>query len=186
MKKLLLLLILPLLWACQKEEPVILEPTFELTLNDNIIDTESFYRVINTYGGIKTEDGVTTKLFVLYLQRDEGDPRLNSEHFAVILKDTNANSDGELLDVGTYDHLNTDSKQISLEIPGPDDYIVYATSVVLDAGQLGGQHSGLICLEAEGEFWNPYQQAFYTVTAKLENYPIGRDVESTPYSYLLD
>ena len=180
MKKLLLLLILPLLWACQKEEPVILEPTFELTLNDNIIDTESFYRVINTYGGIKTEDGVTTKLFVLYLQRDEGDPRLNSEHFAVILKDTNAIDNGILLDVGTYDHLGTDSKQTSLEIPGPDDYIVQATSLVQDI------HNGLICLDASGEFWNPYQQAFYTVTAKLENYPIGQDVESTPYGYLLD
>ena len=180
MKKLLLLLILPLLWACQKEEPVILEPTFELTLNDNIIDTESFYRVINTYGGIKTEDGVTTKLFVLYLQRDEGNPRLNSEHFAVILKDTNAIDNGILLDVGTYDHLGTDSKQTSLEIPGPDDYIVQATSLVQDI------HNGLICLDASGEFWNPYQQAFYTVTAKLENYPIGQDVESTPYGYLLD
>lgn len=180
MKKLLLLLILPLLWACQKEEPVILEPTFELTLNDNIIDTESFYRVINTYGGVKTEDGVTTKLFVLYLQRDEGNPRLNSEHFAVILKDTNAIDNGILLDVGTYDHLGTDSKQTSLEIPGPDDYIVQATSLVQDI------HNGLICLDASGEFWNPYQQAFYTVTAKLENYPIGQDVESTPYGYLLD
>tara|TARA_B110000211_G_scaffold89575_1_gene104632 strand:+ start:115 stop:657 length:543 start_codon:yes stop_codon:yes gene_type:complete len=180
MKKLLLLLILPLLWACQKEEPVILEPTFELTLNDNIIDTESFYRVINTYGGIKTEDGVTTKLFVLYLQRDEGNPRLNSEHFAVILKDTNAIDNGILLDIGTYDHLGTDSKQTSLEIPGPDDYIVQATSLVQDI------HNGLICLDASGEFWNPYQQAFYTVTAKLENYPIGQDVESTPYGYLLD
>ena len=180
MKKLLLLLILPLLWACQKEEPVILEPTFELTLNDNIIDTESFYRVINTYGGIKTEDGVTTKLFVLYLQRDEGDPRLNSEHFAVILKDTNAIDNEILLDVGTYDHLGTNSKQTSLEIPGPDDYIVQATSLVQDV------HNGLICLDASGEFWNPYQQAFYTVTAKLENYPIGQDVESTPYGYLLD
>ena len=180
MKKLLLLLILPLLWTCQKEEPVILEPTFELTLNNNIIDTESFYRVINTYGGIKTEDGVTTKLFVLYLQRDEGDPRLNSEHFAVILKDTNAIDNGILLDVGTYDHLGTDSKQTSLEIPGPDDYIVQATSLVQDI------HNGLICLDASGEFWNPYQQAFYTVTAKLENYPIGQDVESTPYGYLLD
>ena len=187
MKKLLLIfLLLPLIWSCQKEEPIELIPTFELTLNGDSVDTESFYRVINTYGGIKTENGITTKIFILYLQRDEGNPRLNSEHFAVILKDTNAIDDGELLDVGTYDHLGTDSKQTLLEIPGPDDYIVYASSVVFDAGQLGGPHSGLICLEAEGEFWNPYQQAFYTVTAKLENYPIGRDVEGTPYGYLLD
>jgi len=186
MKKLLLLLTLTLFLGCSKEDEEVLIPTFELTLNGNVVDTESFYRVINTYGGIKTENGITTKIFILYLQRDEGDPRLNSEHFAVILKDTNALDDGELLDVGTYDHLGTDSKQTLLEIPGPDDYIVYASSVVFDAGQLGGPHSGLICLEAEGEFWNPYQQAFYTVTAKLDNYPIGRDVEGTPYGYLLN
>lgn len=186
MKKLLLILLLPLFLACEKDESIALEPTFELTLNGNVVDTDSFYRIVSTYGGFKTENGVTTKLFVLYLQRDEGNPRLNSEHFAVILKDTNAVNDGMLLDVGTYDHLGTDSKQTSLEIPGPDDYIVYATAEVFDAGQLGGPHSGLICLEAEGEFWNPYQQAFYTVTAKLDNYPIGRDVEGTPYGYLLD
>ena len=129
---------------------------------------------------IVKRNGVTTKLFVLYLQRDEGNPRLNSEHFAVILKDTNAIDNGILLDIGTYDHLGTDSKQTSLEIPGPDDYIVQATSLVQDI------HNGLICLDASGEFWNPYQQAFYTVTAKLENYPIGQDVKSTPYGYLLD
>lgn len=180
MKKLLLLILLPLLWACQKDEPVLLEPTFELTLNGNVVDTESFYRVINTYGGIKKENGVTTKLFVLYLQKDEGTPRMNTEHFAVILKDTNAIDNNQLLDEGTYDHLGTNSKQTLLEIPGPDDYIVYAESIVADV------HNGLICLDASGEFWNPYQQAFYTVTAKLENYPIGLDVKSTPYGYLLD
>ena len=181
MKKLILiLLLLPMMWSCEKDESIELEPIFELTLNGDTVDTDNFYRIINTYGGIKTENGVTTKIFVLYLQRDEGEPRLNSEHFAVILKDTNAINDGTLLDVGTYDHLGTDSKITLLEIPGPDDYIVYATSIVADV------HNGLICLDAEGRFWNPYQQAFYDVTAKLENYPIGQDITSTPYGYLLD
>ena len=78
MKKLLLLLTLALFLGCSKEDEEVLIPSFELTLNGNIVDTENFYRVINTYGGIKTENGITTKIFILYLQRDEGDPRLNS------------------------------------------------------------------------------------------------------------
>ncbi len=180
MKKLLLLLTLTLFLGCSKEDEVILVPTFELTLNGNEVDAENFYRVINTYGGIKKENGTVTKIFILYLQRDEGDPRMNSEHFAVILKDTNAIDNDQLLDLGTYDHLGTDSKFTQLEIPGPDDYIVQAETIVADV------HNGLICLDAQGEFWNPYQQAFYTVTAKLENYPIGQDVASTPYGYLID
>lgn len=180
MKKLLFILTLVLFFGCSKEDEVILAPTFELTLNGNEVDTENFYRIINTYGGVKKENRIVTKIFILYLQRDAGDPRMNSEHFAIVLKDNNAIDDNNLLDVGTYDHLGTDSKLIQLEIPGPDDYIVQAEAIVADV------HDGLICLDAQGEFWNPYQQAFYTVTAKLENYPIGQDVESTPYGYLID
>lgn len=182
MKKLLFLILLVSVFiSCEKEEHVHdLEPIFELKLNGNDIDVESFYRVINTYGGIKKENGIVTKIFILYLQRDEGDPRLNSEHFAVFIKDTNAIDNDQLLDIGTYDHLGTDSKLIGLEIPGPDDYVVYANANVTDV------HDGLICLDAEGEFWNPYQQAFYTTQVKLENYPIGKDVESTPYEYLIN
>ena len=48
------------------------------------------------------------------------------------------------------------------------------------------EHSGLICLTAEGEFYNPYIQANMTVNLTLENFPIGQDIEATPYGYLLD
>jgi hypothetical protein len=58
--------------------------------------------------------------------------------------------------------------------------------IVQDAGQLGGPHSGLICLTAEGEFYNPYIQRTMTVSMKLENFPIGVDILATPYGYLLD
>jgi|TARA_B110000902_G_scaffold172140_1_gene195858 hypothetical protein len=182
MKNILLIIsFIILTLGCKKEEiEVVLEPTFELTLNGRDIDPVAFYRVINTYGGIKTQNGVTTKLFVLYLQRDEGNPRLDVEHFAVILKDTVAINNNTLLDVGIYNNPPTSPKSMNLEIPGNQDYVVYATATVADV------HNGLICLEAEGEFWNPYQQAFYTVTAKIENYPIGQDIDATPYAYLID
>jgi hypothetical protein len=183
MKKLLLItLFLGLFLGCDKNEDhhAILEPIFELELNGNSVDPFEFYRVVNTYGGIKEENGVITKLFVLYLQRDEGDPRLDVEHFAVILKDIDGLDNGQLLDIGMYQNPIVDSKSTELEIPGDQDYIVYANTTVADV------HDGLICLEAEGEFWNPYQQAFYTVKAKLENYPIGQDVTATPYAYLLN
>jgi len=44
----------------------------------------------------------------------------------------------------------------------------------------------LICLTAEGEFFNPYIQANMTVNLRLENFPIGIDIDATPYGYLLD
>ncbi|MDA8685596.1 hypothetical protein N9L94_01095 [Robiginitalea sp.] len=180
MKKiLLLLLLLPLFISCEKDE-IIPEPVFNLTLNGAEVDIENFYRVINTYGGIKKENGIVTKIFIIYLQRDDGDPRLNSEHFAVYIKDTNAIDNNQILDVGNYDHIGTDSKLIGLEIPGPDDYVVYANANVSDV------NGRLISLTSIGEFWNPYQQAFYTAEVVLENYPIGEDVESTPYGYLID
>jgi hypothetical protein len=182
MKKLLLLtLFVSLFLGCEKEEHIHpLEPTFELEINGNNVNPFEFYRVVNTYGGVKEENGVITKLFVLYLQRDEGDPRLDVEHFAVILKDVDGLDNGQLLDIGMYQNPIVDSKSTQLEIPGDQDYIVYANTTVADV------HDGLICLEAEGEFWNPYQQSFYTVKAKLENYPIGQDVTATPYAYLLN
>ena len=182
MKNILLIIsFIILTLGCKKEEiEVVLEPTFELTLNGRDIDPITFYRVINTYGGIKTQNGITTKLFVLYLQRDEGNPRLDVEHFAVILKDTVAINNNTLLDVGIYNNPPTSPKSMNLEIPGNQDYVVYATATVADV------HNGLICLESEGKFWNPYQQAFYTVTAKIENYPIGQDIDATPYAYLID
>tara|TARA_R110000803_G_scaffold63385_2_gene124028 strand:+ start:105 stop:653 length:549 start_codon:yes stop_codon:yes gene_type:complete len=182
MKNLFLIsFILALFLGCSKEDVIPpLEPSFELTLNGNNIDPFSFYKVINTYGGVKTENGITTKIFVLYLQRDEGTPRLNTEHFAVILKDVDAIDNNTLLDIGTYLNPIETSKSIELEIPGDDDYVVQATAIVLDV------HDGYICLEAEGEFWNPYQQAFYTVKTKIENFKIGTDINSTPYATRLN
>ena len=41
-------------------------------------------------------------------------------------------------------------------------------------------------LEAQGEFFNPYIQRNMTVDLRLENWPIGLDVNATPYGYLLD
>ena len=47
-------------------------------------------------------------------------------------------------------------------------------------------HDGLICLTAVGEFYNPYIQRNMSVDLRLENYPIGLDIDATPYGYLLD
>jgi hypothetical protein len=44
----------------------------------------------------------------------------------------------------------------------------------------------LICLTAEGEFYNPYIQRTMTLSMRLLNFPIGQDITSTPYGYLLD
>jgi hypothetical protein len=51
---------------------------------------------------------------------------------------------------------------------------------------MGGPHTGLICLTAVGEFYNPYIQRNMSVDLKLENFPIGQDITQTPYGYLLD
>ena len=51
---------------------------------------------------------------------------------------------------------------------------------------MGGAHSGLICLTAVGEFFNPYINRTMTVDLKLENIEIGLDINATPYGYLLD
>ena len=45
---------------------------------------------------------VNLKIFILYLQIDDGSPRLDRQHFALYTLDHDANDDGELLDVGTY------------------------------------------------------------------------------------
>ena len=46
--------------------------------------------------------------------------------------------------------------------------------------------NALIDLTAEGEFFNPYIQRTMQVNMKLENFPIGEDINATPYGYLLD
>ena len=74
-----------------------------------------------------------------------------------------------------------DGKYAGVEIPGNDEYIVWNEVIVQDAGQLGGPHTGLICLTAEGVFYNPYIQSNMSVSLKLENFPIGLDIDATPY-----
>ena len=188
MKKLLLLLLsVFLLNGCSKEEEVVLEQLFEISLDGESFDPYERYSVVNTFGGeLMGADGKLKKIFILYLQIDDGNPRLDRQHFALYCLDSDANDDGELLDIGTYTWEAPDSKYAGVEIPGDGEYIVWNEVVVQDAGQLGGAHSGLICLTAEGEFYNPYIQRTMTVSMKLENFPIGVDIEATPYGYLLN
>ena len=63
---------------------------------------------------------------------------------------------------------------------------IYWVAVVWNNVQVMDVHDGLICLDAEGEFYNPYIQRNMTVDLRLENYPIGLDIDATPYGYLLD
>ena len=187
MKKLLLLLLsVFVLSSCSKDEEEVLEPLFEISLNGESFDPYERYSVINTFGGEKWVDGKLKKIFILYLQVDDGDPRLDRQHFALYTLDHDANDDGELLDVGTYTWEAPDGKYAGVEIPGNLEYVVWNEVIVQDAGQLGGAHSGLICLTAEGEFYNPYINANMTVSMKLENFPIGLDIDATPYGYLLN
>ena len=187
MKKFLLtLLSVFILIGCSKNEEEVLEPLFEISLNGESFDPYERYSVVNTFAGEKWVDGNLKKIFILYLQVDDGNPRLDRQHFALYTLDNDASNDGELLDVGTYTWESPDGKYAGVEIPGDQEYIVWNEVIVQDAGQLGGAHSGLICLTAEGEFYNPYINANMTVSMKLENFPIGLDIDATPYGYLLN
>jgi|TARA_B100001094_G_C18090611_1_gene750201 hypothetical protein len=186
MKKILLLLSIILILGCSKDEEIVLEQVFEISLDNDSFDPYERYSVINTFGGEKWVDGKLKKIFILYLQIDDGEVRLDRQHFALYCLDSDANDDGELLDIGTYTWENPDNKYAGVEIPGNDEYVVWNEVIVQDAGQLGGAHNGLICLTAEGEFYNPYIQRNMTVSMRLENFPIGQDITSTPYGYLLD
>ena len=186
MNRLLYVLILFLLLGCSKEEEVVLEPVFEISLDGQSFDPYERYSVITTFGGEKWVDNKLKKIFILYLQIDDGEPRLDKQHFSLYCLDSDANDDGELLDIGTYTWENPDNKYAGVEIPGNNEYIIWNEVIVQDAGQLGGAHSGLICLTAEGEFYNPYIQANMAMQLKLENWEIGLDINATPYGYLLD
>ena len=188
MKKLLLLLIsVFILTGCNKEDDeVVLEQVFEIALDGESFDPYERYSVVTTFAGEKWVDDKLRKIFILYLQIDDGPPRLDVQHFALYTLDSDANDDGELLDVGTYTWENPDGKYAGVEIPGDQEYIVWNEVIVQDAGQLGGPHTGLICLTAEGEFYNPYIQRTMTVSMTLENFPIGQDITSTPYGYLIN
>ena len=189
MRKLLLLfyitILILVLSSCDKED-LVLEPLIEMSLNGESFDPYERYNQIITYGGTKHVGDTIKKIFILYLQVDDGEPRLDRQHFALYTLDHDANDDGELLDIGTYTWEGPDGKYAGVEIPGNDEYIVWNEVIVQDAGQLGGPHTGLICLTAEGVFYNPYIQRNMSVSMKLENFPIGLDIDATPYGYLLD
>ena len=180
MKKFLLtLLSVFILIGCSKNEEEVLEPLFEISLNGESFDPYERYSVVNTFAGEKWVDGNLKKIFILYLQVDDGNPRLDRQHFALYTLDNDASNDGELLDVGTYTWESPDGKYAGVEIPGDQEYVVWNNVDVLRV-------SDGISLEAQGEFFNPYIQRNMTVDLKLENYPIGLDIDATPYGYLLN
>lgn len=181
MKKLILLLTFIFIFiSCEKDEEPQLVQLFEISLDGVEFDPYDRYSVINTYGAVKDVDGFRRKIFVLYLQVDNGEPRLDRQHFALFLYDLEGDMDDDLLDVGSYDHLGTDDKLAGLEIIGENDYVNWANVEVMDV------HDGLICFEGSGEFYNPYIDAVQVAVFKVENMPIGRDIESTPYGYLIN
>ena len=184
MKKLLLILLCFFVFtSCEKEE-VALEPLFEISLDGQSFNPYERYAKIETFGGEKyvQYNNVSTlkKIFILYLQIDEGEPRLDKQHFSLYCLDSDANDNGELLDVGTYTWENPDNKYAGVEIPGDQEYIVWNEVIVSNV------NGTLIDLTAEGEFYNPYIQRTMTVSMRLENFPIGLDIDATPYGYLLN
>jgi len=179
MKKLVLFLAMVLLISCTKEEEV-LTPVFEISLDGESFDPTERYAKIETFGGEKWVDNKLKKIFILYLQIDDGEPRLDKQHFSLYCLDSDANDDGELLDVGTYTWESPDGKYAGVEIPGNNEYIVWNEVIVSKVS------NALIDLTAEGEFYNPYIQGTMTVSMRLENFPIGSDIDATPYGYLLN
>ena len=179
MKKLVLFLAMVLLISCSKEEEVLL-PIFEISLDGVAFDPYERYAKIETFGGQKLVDNQLKKIFILYLQIDDGEPRLDKQHFSLYCLDSDANDDGELLDVGTYTWESPDGKYAGVEIPGNNEYIVWNEVIVSKVS------NALIDLTAEGEFYNPYIQGTMTVSMRLENFPIGSDIDATPYGYLLN
>ena len=109
MKKLLVFLsVLSFLFiSCEKEE--ILEPVMEISLDGESFDPNERYAQIKTFGGVKYGDTLK-KIFILYLQVDDGEPRLDRQHFALYVLDSDANDDEFLLDVGVYTWENPDNK----------------------------------------------------------------------------
>ena len=182
MKKLLLILLCFFAFtSCQKEE---LLPSIEMSLDGESFDPYERYAKVETFGGqkyVQYNNGSTLKkIFILYLQIDEGEPRLDKQHFSLYCLDSDANDNDELLDVGTYTWENPDNKYAGVEIPGDQEYIVWNEVIVSNV------NGTLIDLTAEGEFFNPYIQRTMTVSMKLENFPIGLDIDATPYGYLLN
>ena len=178
MKKLFLILLLSFFTftSCEKEE---LLPSIEMSLDGESFNPYDRYAQIKTFAGRKYEGNIVKKIFILYLQVDDGEPRLDRQHFALYCLDSDANNDDKLLDLGNYTWENPDNKFAGVEIPGDQEYVVWNNVDVLHV------NDG-ISLEAQGEFFNPYIQRNMTVDLKLENWPIGLDIDATPYGYLLD
>jgi hypothetical protein len=188
MKKLLLLITLFLFLGCSKEEINSRVQLFEIALDGDSFDPYERYSIVNSYGGESLgADGKLKKIFILYLQIDDAEVRLDRQHFAMYLLDSDAEDDGSLLDMGTYTWENPDDKYAGVEIPGNDEYIVWNEVIVGEiVAPSDAYDPSLICLTVEGEFYNPYIQRTMTVSMTLENFPIGQDITSTPYGYLLD
>ena len=177
MKKLLLILLCFFIFtSCEKEEIL---PSIEMSLDGQSFDPYEMYAQIKTFAGRKYQNNIVKKIFILYLQVDDGEPRLDRQHFALYCLDSDANDDEKLLDLGNYTWENPDNKFAGVEIPGDQEYVVWNNVDVLSV-------SNGISLEAQGEFFNPYIQRNMTVDLRLENWPIGLDVNATPYGYLLD
>ena len=177
MKKLLLILLCFFIFtSCEKEEIL---PSIEMSLDGQSFDPYERYAQIKTFAGRKYENNIVKKIFILYLQVDDGEPRLDRQHFALYCLDSDANGDEKLLDLGNYTWENPDNKFAGVEIPGDQEYVVWNNVDVLSV-------SNGISLEAQGEFYNPYIQRNMTVDLRLENWPIGLDVNATPYGYLLN
>ena len=182
-------IILMMLTGCTKDEIVVNDGqlVFEISLDGDSFDPYERYSLVNSYGGTQWVDGKLRKIFILYLQIDDGEARLDRQHFAMYLLDSDAVDNGLLLDVGTYTWENPDNKYAGVEIPGNDEYIVWNEVIVGEIITPYGPYDPLlICLTAEGEFYNPYIQRTMTLSMTLQNFPIGQDISSTPYGYLLD
>ena len=183
-------IILMMLTGCTKDEIVVNDGqlVFEISLDGDSFDPYERYSVVTSYGGTQLGiDGKLKKIFILYLQIDDGEVRLDRQHFAMYLLDSDAVENGLLLDTGTYTWENPNNKYAGVEIPGNDEYIVWNEVIVGEIITPYGPYDPLlICLTAEGEFYNPYIQRTMTLSMTLQNFPIGQDITSTPYGYLLD
>ena len=117
MKKLLVFLsVLSFMFiSCEKEE--ILEPVLEIALDGESFDPNERYAQIKSFGGVKYDGDTIKKIFILYLQVDDGEPRLDRQHFALYVLDSDGDDNGALLDIGTYTWENPDNKYAGVEIP---------------------------------------------------------------------
>ena len=115
--------------AVKKEE---LLPSIEMSLDGESFNPYDRYAQIKTFAGRKVEGDIVKKIFILYLQVDDGEPRLDRQHFALYCLDSDANDDNKLLDLGNYTWENPDNKFAGVEIPGDQEYVVWNNVDVLN------------------------------------------------------